>query len=194
MRRSPSSRLGLLLTACLPALLVACSSTGKSTPSWQDWADRTPKSVKQNHWNLGSVAPRMIYALTGYRSEDWKSYRDFQYAEKLESNRTLHRHFLNRNPASPLQTQDRNYGQERPPHSIWPHPENYLHFTSIVVGGALSGSSAGSFIPIPIDSIIATFEEGGWEEFRAGFGEQEAPRSRHTRHNPPPTSEFKLNH
>ncbi len=193
MRRSLSSRLGLLLTACLPAFLVACSSTGKSTPSWEDWADRTPKSVKRNHWNLGSVAPRVIYTLTGYRSEDSKTYRDFQYEEKREINNTLRRHLLNRNAASPLQAEDRDYGQERPPHSIWPRPDNYFHLTSLFVGGVLSGTSAGSFVPIPIDSIIATIEEGGWEEFRAGLGDQEEPRSRHTRHNPPPTSEFRLN-
>ena len=193
MRRSYSSRLRWLLTPCLAFLFVGCSLFEKHEPTWQEWADREPSAVTQNHWHLGSVDSRIIYALTGYRAEDWNSYRDFQYAQKQDINHTLRRHGLNRNSVSPLQRPDPTYGQERPPHSIWPRPDNYFHLTSLVIGGVFSASSAGVFLPIPIDSLIATLEPGGFQEFSDGVhGQKEAPLSRHTRHNPPPTSEFRL--
>ena len=194
MQRISPTRPANLAALVLGGLaLGSCSSTGTDTKSnIEEWADRTPTTVRENHWNIGSVTPRMVYAFTGYRPEDWKTYRDFQYEDKRDMNNTMRRHFLNRNPASPLQAKDPDYGQERPPHSIWPRPENYFHINSLIVGGALSASSAGVFLPIPYDSIIATLEEGGGEEFSAGLYGTDDPISRHTRIDPPPTAEFRL--
>lgn len=198
MRPSPTPRLRRTSLALLAGLslfgMQSCSIFGEDDPdSYKAWADRTPEMVSDNHWNLGSVPERIAYSLSGYRSEDWDTYRDFQYSQKQEINTTLRRHFLNRNPVSPLQAHDVSYGSERPPHSIWPRPDNYFHLTSLVVGGALSASSAGVFLPIPVDSLIATVEPGGWQEFKDGLTGGEQPISRHTRKNPPATSEFELN-
>ncbi len=124
-------------------------------------------SVANDHWNSRSVAPQVSRVFLGYDPDVDGEYVDFQWQKKLDIAKTLQRHFLNWNPDNPFQPSDPDYYQERPVHSPFPNPINYFHVESLVIGAALMG--AGGFVPLPIDSIIATLAPGGPEEFVAGL-------------------------
>ena len=144
-------RLGLGL-ALAPALLAAgCTSTPTTT----------------SHWSSNSIGPSMSRALLSYHPETDGSYRDFQWEKKQDINLTLMRHLLNYNPYNPYQPESTSFFEPRPPHSLLPRPWNYIHLEGLAVGAILY-AAGGAFIPIPIDSVIGTLEEGGTEEFMAG--------------------------
>ena len=149
----------------------------------------------QNHWNFQSIAPSFVYHTTRFRPDVDGSYREFQWREKRHINLTLRRHILNSNPYNPRQAEVPGYFEERPPHSILPDPFNYFHLSAIVAGGVVSGATSSHvFIPIPYDSIIATLQPGGFEEFWEGVaGPTDEPVSPYTRFVPPTPDEFEVN-
>lgn len=154
----------------------------------------TSNPQRQNHWNFQSVAPSFVYHTTRYRPEVDGSYREFQWREKQHINLTLRRHFLNSNPYNPRQPEVPGYFEERPPHSILPDPLNYFHLSALVAGGVVSAASSSAvFIPIPYDSIVATLQPGGIEEFKEGIvSPDEKPISPYTRYVPPTPDEFEV--
>lgn len=156
---------------------------------------RSASTEERNHWNSDSVGPRVAYHLLGYpgtQTGEYENYRDFQWQEKQDINLTLRRHFLNRNPENPSQPLDPNYGAERPPHSL-ADPVTYMHISSIATGLVVLGATGGSaFVPIPIDSLFGTLEEGGGEEFAEGFRGDGDRVSRHTRRVPPAPEDFRV--
>ncbi|MEZ6016644.1 MAG: hypothetical protein R3F49_16115 [Planctomycetota bacterium] len=121
-----------------------------------------------DHWNFASVPPRMARAVLGYDAASDGSYRDFQWQRKKDINMTLRRHFLNDNPENPFQEFDETLYQGRPVHSILPSPLRYIHLEGILLGWAITGGGA-AFFPLPLDSLIGSFEPGGGEEFRRGI-------------------------
>jgi len=172
------------IAAVAGALVAACLTSGCSSTNPQ----------LDNHWNLQWVPRSIVYNTTGYVPERDGSYREFQWREKRHINLTLRRHFLNSNPYNPRQPEVPKYFEERPPHSILPDPFNYFHLTAIVAGAVYSGASTSqAFVPIPVDSIIATLQPGGFAEFWEGIaGPSEEPISRHTKDNPPSPDEFEV--
>jgi hypothetical protein len=146
--------LPLLGTACL-ALASSCVSQGPYV---------------NKHWSERSVGPSMARAFLGYNPEFDGSYRDFAWAKKASINTTIRRHFFNHNPDNPFQTEDKSLYGPRPNNSLVPHPENYIHYEGLIFG-AISLGFGNVFTPIPIDSVIGTFEPGGGDEFAGGFHE-----------------------
>jgi hypothetical protein len=122
-----------------------------------------------DHWNFKSVPPRMARHILGYDAGRDGEYRDFQWQRKKDINLTLRRHILNDNPENPFQEYDPSLYEGRPVHSILPNPVMYIHLEGLFVGWALTAVGSGAFIPIPIDSLIGTFEPGGGEEFMRGI-------------------------
>ena len=127
----------------------------------------TSPSEANDHWSGRSVAPQMSRVFLGYDPDTDGEYVDYQWQNKLHIAKTLQRHFLNWNPDNPFQPEDEDYYAERPIHSPLPNPLNYFHVESLVFGAIFYG--AGAFVPIPVDSIIATLAPGGGEEFVAGL-------------------------
>jgi hypothetical protein len=127
----------------------------------------TSPSQAHDHWNSASVAPQMSRIFLGYEPDIDGAYVDYQWQNKLHIAKTLQRHFLNHNPDNPFQPDDPDYYAPRPVHSPLPNPLNYFHFESLVIGAVLY--SGGTFIPLPVDSLIATLAPGGPEEFVAGL-------------------------
>ncbi|MSR62362.1 MAG: hypothetical protein EXS08_07955 [Planctomycetes bacterium] len=148
---------GTLRTALLLALpvFVACKSGGPSNEG--------------EHWMVDSVPQRMAKHFTGYRADVDGRYIDFQYQKKKDISSTLRRHFLNNSPDSPFEADDPSATSRRPPHSPAPDPLYYFGAESLFFGVATLAMS-GSFIPVPVDSVIATVF-GGWGEFGRGFTE-----------------------
>lgn len=128
----------------------------------------TSPSEANDHWNADSVAPQMSRVFLGYDPDTDGEYVDYQWENKLHIAKTLQRHFLNWNPDNPFQPEDPDYYKERPVHSPLPDPVSYFHIESLV-WGALIYASGGAFIPVPVDSLIASFSPGGPEEFVAGL-------------------------
>jgi len=126
------------------------------------------------HWSNHYVSPSMAHAFLGYNPQFDGSYRDFAWRKKESINLTIDRHLFNYNPENPFQTQDKTFGGPRPNNSLVPHPENYIHYEGLVLGTATL-AAGGVFVPLPIDSIIGTFEPGGGDEFAAGFHETFQP-------------------
>ena len=146
---------GSLRAALLVALpLLASCKTGTSTNG--------------EHWAVDSVPSRMVKHFTGYRSDIDGRYVDFQYQKKEHINVTLRRHFLNNSPDDPFEPNDASQTERRPAHSPAPDPLAYFHAESIFIGFGLLGLT-GAFIPVPVDSLIATFLPGGGSEFARGF-------------------------
>lgn len=127
----------------------------------------SPSQVN-DHWSDSSIAPRVARVMLGYDSDEYESYREYQWENKLSIAKTLQRHLLNHNPDNPFQADDPDYYAARPVHSPLPNPLNYFHVEALAFG-AITYAVGGTFIPIPIDSIIATLEPGGGEEFVAGL-------------------------
>jgi hypothetical protein len=140
------------LVASLP-LLAACK-TGLT-------------SYQGTHWKGDSVPERITKHFTGYRADLHGRYVDYQYTKKRSINLTLCRHFALNSPDNPFEPSDPSQTAARPPHSLAPDPLYYMGAESIFIGLAILGIS-GSFVPIPVDSLIATLD-GGWGEFGAGF-------------------------
>jgi len=144
--------LPLLGTACV-ALTGGCASQGQYV---------------NKHWSEHYVGTSMASHFLGYNPAFDGSYRDFAWRKKEAINLTIQRHLFNHNPDNPFQPVDKSYSKARPNNSLLPHPEYYIHYEGLVLGTA-SLAAGGMFIPLPIDSIIGTFEPGGGEEFAKGF-------------------------
>jgi len=144
-----------------------------------------------SHWNIESVYPRFSYYTTGYRSDRTGSFRQHQWEQKRDINRTLRRHFLNNNPDNPFQADDPNAVAPRPPHSVLPNPLMYFHLESLAVGAAFA-AAGGPFLPIPIGSVIGTIEPGGWSEFTEGMGRTFSGSFGYELEQPPAPSEFRV--
>lgn len=146
---------GTLRAALLLALpLLAACKTGASTNG--------------EHWVVDSVPARMVKRFTGYRGDTDGRYVDFQYQKKKSINLTLRRHFLLSSPDDPFEASDPSQTNRRRAHSPAPDPLYYFHAESLFIGSALLGLT-GAFIPIPIDSVIASVLPGGGTEFARGF-------------------------
>lgn len=143
----------------LPLALVAVSA---------GCASQAPYVNK--HWSAHSVGPRMSRAFLSYNAETDGSYRDFQWRKKKAINLTLSRHLLNYNPENPFQAEDESFYEPRPIHSILPRPHSYIHVEGLALGAIAYAGGAAFVIPLPLDSIIGTLEEGGTEEFAVGVG------------------------
>jgi len=144
-----------LLGAASLAVASSCASEGQ---------------YMNKHWSAHSVTPSMARSFLGYNPEFDGSYRDFAWKKKESINLTIRRHIFNHNPDNPFQTEDKSFYGPRPNNSLVPHPENYIHYEGLVIGAATL-ASGGMFVPLPVDSIIGTFEPGGGEEFGDGFTE-----------------------
>jgi len=107
----------------------------------------------KDHWSAHSVGPRMSRAFLGYQSDVDGEYVDYQW---------------NDNPENPFTMSADTPSTQRPVHSPLPNPFTYFHVESLVYGG-LMYAAMGTFIPIPVDSLIATFSPGGGEEFVHGL-------------------------
>ena len=134
-----------------------------------------------DHWNLRGMAPDMGRNILGYDAERDGRYIDFQYERKHAIDLTLKRHFLNQNPENPFQPEDKEFYAPRPPHSILPRPWSYIHVEGVVFALTSYAFRGGLPIPIPIDSLIGTFSEGGDEEFADGLRETFGGGSRNVR-------------
>lgn len=165
---------GSLRTAVLLALplFVGCKSGLPSTQS--------------NHWAPDSVPSRFTKHFFGYRPDVDGAFIDYQYQKKKDISRTLRRHFANNSANSPVEPNDPSQTNRRPPHSLAPDPVYYMGAESVFIGLAMLGMT-GSFIPIPIDSVIATVA-GGWGEFGRGFTQGADAEAE----NPPGVSKFKV--
>ena len=144
-----------------------------------------------NHWNASSASSRAAYNFLGYREGSTSSYREHQWQEKRDIDLTLRRHFLNSNPFNPFQAADPSVVAPRDVHSVLPDPVGYFHLESLVTGTALAALS-GAFIPLPIGSLIGTFEEGGWDEFKEGVGNTFSGSFHRTLETPTHPDDFKV--
>lgn len=146
---------GTLRAALLLALslLVAC---------------KTGASTNGEHWVVDSVPARMVKHFTGFRTDTAGRYVDYQYQKKKHINLTLRRHFLLNSPDDPFEASDPSQTNRRRAHSPAPDPLYYFHAESMFIGAALLGIT-GAFIPVPVDSVIASFLPGGGSEFVRGF-------------------------
>ena len=131
----------------------------------------TPDTNTHDHWNLQGVGPSVTRAALGFDPERDGKYIDYQYENKRSIYLTVQRHFLNHNPANPFEYEDENFYAPRPTHSIVPRPWEYINFEGLVWGGIIAAGTAGTFIPIPVDSVIGSMSEGGGDEFVQGINE-----------------------
>ena len=140
-------------------LLGACQSQGQYV---------------NKHWSERSVGTSMARHFLSYNPAFDGNYRDFAWKKKQAINKTVRRHFFNNNPDNPFQPAPPKGGDPRPVHSLVPHAESYIHYEGLVMGAIMVGAG-GAFFPLPIDSIIGSFEPGGGEEFVAGVNEFTRP-------------------
>ncbi len=154
---------------------------------------RSAPGVPESHWNVDAVPQRITAHFTGYRGELDGSYREFQWRKKQDINLTLRRHFLNNNPENPLQVADPSLTAVRPPFGLLPNPVTYFHVESIVIGSFLLGWT-GAFLPLPIDSLIATLSPGGLSEFGSGISDTFTGDWHGELGEPVPPSKFKVRH
>lgn len=122
------------------------------------------------HWSNRSIGPSLSRAFLSYDAETDGKYRDFAWEKKRSINLTISRHLLNYNPENPFQSESSDFYNPRPKHSLLPRAAEYIHLEGLALGGIIY-ASGGLFIPLPLDSIIGTFEEGGTEEFADGVGD-----------------------
>ena len=144
-------------------------------------------SADGGHWTSDSIPARMTKHFTGFRADRDGRYVDYQYGKKKSISKTLRRHFVGNSPDNPFEAVDPSQTNRRPPHSLAPDPMYYMGVESIVIGTATLGITGG-FVPVPIDSVIATVSEGGWDEFTRGFTEGADAEAK----NPPGVSKFKV--
>lgn len=124
---------------------------------------------EHEHWSPYYTQVSMARAFLGYDAELDGPYREFQYKKKKAINLTLRRYFFNENPDNPFEAEDPTWYEPRPNWSITPRAWDYIHVEGLVLGG-LAYTPGGVFIPIPVDSIMATFDTGGDQEFMDGIG------------------------
>ena len=148
-------------------------------------------SAQGEHWVVDSVPMRMVKHFTGYRPDLDGSYIDYQYRKKKSINNTLRRHFLNNSGDNPFEPDDASQTSRRHAHSIAPDPVYYFHAESLFIGAATLGIW-GTFVPLPIDSLIGTICTGwcgdwdGFGEFVDGFVAAGSAKS------PPSPSSFRV--
>ena len=116
-----------------------------------------------NHWSWRSIMPRANRYFLGYDANQHGTYRDFQYNRKQAIELDIRRHFFNHNPDNPNHPEVPGRFDPRPNHSIFPNPVRYIHLEGVLLGAALI--PVGGFFPLPVDSILGTIDEGGWDEF-----------------------------
>jgi hypothetical protein len=167
-------KLGLVALALLAALplCIACKS---GLPSQQG-----------AHWYIDSVPARMVKHFTGYRADRDGRFIEYQFEKKKSVNRTLRRHFAGNSANSPISPEDPSQTKRRPPHSLAPDPLYYMGAESLLIGVATLGMT-GSFVPVPVDSLIATLY-GGWSEFGRGFTDGADAEAQ----SPPGVSKFRV--
>lgn len=119
------------------------------------------------HWTVDSVPDRMMKQFTGYRADRDGNYRDYQFGKKRHLDLTFRRHFFSNSPDDPFEADDPSTTRPRPTHSFLPDPLYYMGAESVVMGIALLGVT-GTFVPIPLDSVLGTVL-GGVEEFDRGM-------------------------
>jgi hypothetical protein len=152
-----------LLLGGLVLILSAGCTTDKNPTGYHD------------HWTAAQVGPSIARHALGYDQErDGDSYLDFQWRKKQDINLTLSRHLLNQNPENPFQPPRESWPVRRDPHGIVPDFWNYIHVEGLV-SGALIFAVSGGFVPVPVDSLIATFDEGGADEMWQGINQVTAP-------------------
>ena len=127
-----------------------------------------------DHWSEYSVGNSMARHFLSYDAEADGNYRDFAWKKKQAINLTLRRHLFNNNPDNPFEPYDPRVNAPRPINSLVPHPENYIHLEGLATG-LFFYASGGLFVPLPIDSIIGTFEKGGDKEFMQGVDQFTKP-------------------
>jgi hypothetical protein len=127
-----------------------------------------------DHWSPYYVQPSLSRAFLSYDPEMDGSYREFQWRKKKSINLTFRRYFFNENPDNPFEAQDPTWYEPRPNHSIVPHPWDYIHVEGVVLG-LVAFTPGAVFVPIPVDSIIGTFDTGGDQEFMNGIDETTRP-------------------
>ena len=177
----PSPSRSFLATALVAVVALLPAAVSCTSPS--PWG---------GHWNADSLGPRLSKSFLGYRDDlAWASYREFQWQEKRDINMTLRRHFLNNNPDNPFQPDDPSLTQVRGPHSLLPDPLYYFHIESLA-WGLVFLSATGVFLPIPVGSLIATFEPGGFAEFGRGFTETFSGHFRPRLEDPPSDDDFRV--
>lgn len=163
---------GRALRAVSTIALLASAAVGSSCAFSGETID--------DHWTFDSVPPRIARSVLGYDGSRESSYKDFAWDRKKSNSLSIRRYLLNHNPENPNQRELPSLYEPRPMNSLAPNPWNYIHIEGILLGWVTTGVP----IPIPIDSIIGTFEEGGLEEFRAGFTEGLGGNSKSTEHLP----------
>lgn len=128
-------------------------------------------AYQHDHWTGYSVGPSMSRALLSYNPEKDGHYIDFQWRKKKDIEMTLRRHFFNHNPDNPFEYYDPSVYAPRPNQSLLPAPWTYIHVEGLVFGAATLALSP-VFYPIPVDSIIGSFDDAdrGGSEFVNGFG------------------------
>ncbi|MCA9001978.1 MAG: hypothetical protein KDB61_08650 [Planctomycetes bacterium] len=149
-------------------LILAASLALGSTSCYMTKSGYDFTAAGQNvdsHWTVQSTFPRMGRFFLGYDSQRDGTYKDFAYARKQSVELTLRRHFLNHNPDNPNHAEVASRFEPRPNNSILPNPLRYFHVESVLLGAALTPVTGGVLIPIPLDSLIGTFEVGGVAEF-----------------------------
>jgi hypothetical protein len=165
---SPSGRSGarrLLALALLAAPFASAGCITSPNPSW-------------NHWSMSSVEGSMANFFLGYDPDVTGSYRNQVWADKLSINLTAQRHLFNWNPMNPNQpAAPRPFGYTPAGVAYAPLPDFawYMHAESIVWGGILMAATAGTFIPIPVGTVLGQFAPGGGEEFARGMGQVATP-------------------
>lgn len=142
-----------------------------------------------SHWNIDSVPGRITKHFTGYRGAVDGSYLDYQDQKKRDIGRTLRRHFLNDNPDNPFETADPERFDARAPYGPLPDPVHWFNVESIFMGAAAAGWS-GAFVPIPLDSVLALFSDGGTGEFYDSMTGDWEPIT----NSPPSVKSFKVKH
>jgi len=166
----------------LALAVAACSALGSCSTTPEPYDD---------HWNIGSLEPRLAYHFLSYNPVLADTYRDHEWREKQDINLTLRRHLLNNNPENPFEPEDESLSDPRPPHSILPDPVQYFHLESLVFGVGFSALT-GAFIPVPVGSLIGTFEDGGGEEFEEGISQTFSGNFRSTLDEPAEPEEFRV--
>ncbi|MEW6072692.1 MAG: hypothetical protein AB1726_08900 [Planctomycetota bacterium] len=171
-----------LSAGCLAAfgLLLFLAGGCQSAPGYET-----------SHWNIGSLPSRVAYRFFNYREDLDGTYREHQWREKQEINLTLRRHLLNNNPDNPFQPDDPSRVAPRPPHSILPDPIDYFHVESLTAGVCLLALT-GTFVPVPIGSLLATAEPGGTAEFLEGLGNTISGSFGSRLDEPAPVEEFRV--
>lgn len=142
----------------------------------------SPSPDYYNHWNPGSVGPRMSYHLTGYRADRDGSFSNFTSKQTRDAAWTFRRHFLNDNPTNPWQ----QMSAENPdwPYTIWPVMSHFVTIareTLVPIAGAF-----GAMVVQPVQVILSTTGDAFDIEYDATSVRDESGLT--------PPEQFKLSH